>query len=445
MRVLIIGAGEVGQNIATTLSLEEGHEVTVVDSDEARVDALAGQLDAMVLAGNGASPRFLEEIDAGQADLLLAVTQIDEVNIIAALAGHQLGAKRTVARVRDPDYFGTDESFARDVLGIDFVIHPERTTAEEIAAAIMVPGAVNVEHFGEGQLAIAETILSEESPLLGIPLAERAMPCPHFIVGVIRNGTPTVATAEERLEAGDHVLVAASKQHIAQSVAHLAGRARKVEDVVLFGAGKIGLHLAKRLDASGVRLKVMERDADRARYVAERLPHSLVLHEEGVGKEVLLAEGVDRVGAFVASAGDDRANLLATMHAKQVGAGLSLAVVSREEFVPLVGALGIDGAFSPRLITASAILRFLRRGHVMSMHLIEGGSEMLELQADERSPIVGQQIKEAGLPEDCMVGTILRAGHVLVPRGEERIQVGDRVLLFAQKGALAEVERAFEG
>src|SRR5215210_7421626 len=157
MRVIVIGAGDVGRHIATTLSAER-HDVTVVDQDAERVAALRSELDALVVAGNGASPKVLADLGAADADLVCGVTQSDEANIIAALAGHQIGAKRTVARVRDADYFGKDESFARDVLGIDFVVHPERATAEDLAEAIVLPGAVHVEHFGDGRISIAETI-----------------------------------------------------------------------------------------------------------------------------------------------------------------------------------------------------------------------------------------------------------------------------------------------
>ena len=329
MKAVVIGLGEVGQNITRTLS-DEGHDVVCVDSDEQRVASLQDQLDALVVAGNGASPRFLEEVvEVGKAELLCAVTQVDEANVIAALAGRQLGAKRTVARVRDPQYFGTEDAFARDVMGIDFVIHPERATAEEILAAILLPGAVHVEYLAEGRIAVAESILSERSPLVGVPLAERKVKIPHFIFGAIREGQAKIAGEDERLEPGDHVLLAAARQNIAPAVAQIAGTTRRVEEVVLFGAGKIGYHLARLLEREDCRVMVMERDESRARFVAERLPRSLVLHEEGVSKEVLLLQNVDRAGAFIACAGDDRSNLLAALHAKQVGADLCLAVVSR--------------------------------------------------------------------------------------------------------------------
>jgi trk system potassium uptake protein TrkA len=443
VRVIIIGGGEVGYNIASTLILER-HEVIVVESDPERAAAFQAQLDALVVTGNGGSPRLLQEIGAAKADLLLAVTQVDEVNIIAALAGHQLGVPKTVARVRDEDYFGGSDAFSRDVLGIDFIIHPERATADAIAAAILLPGAVHVDYFADGLLAIAELVLGPESPVAGIPMSELQTSDLHFVVGVVRDGQPVIASGSERLASGDHLLVGASRQQIAASVAFLAGNPKKAEDTVLFGAGKIGYHLARRLERHHLRLRILERDEARARYVAERLPHSEVIHEEGVGKEALLAHGVDTAGAFVASSGDDRANLLAALYARQLGAGLCLPVVSREEFMPLVGALGIDTAFSPRLITAEAIVRFLRGDHVMGVHALPGGSELLELETGARSAIAGRPAGDAGLPSGCVVASIVRNGEVLVPNRDEVILPSDRVLVVAVKAAVADAERAFK-
>ncbi len=357
MKVIVIGGGEVGQHIARTLSGDR-HDVTVVDQDAERVEALAGSLDAMVAVGNGASPKFLHRLGASDADLVCAVTQSDEVNIIAALSARQLGAGQTVARVRDADYFEQDESFARDVLGIDFVIHPERATAEDMAAAVLLPGAVHVEHFAEGKVTMAECVLTDRSPLLGKSLGERTMPRPHQVAGLERNGRVIAPDAGHRPKVGDHLFIVAARDDIGPVVSTLAGRAPQVKDVVIFGAGRVGLPLAEQLEAeSSMRITVMESDVDRARVVAERLRRCTVLHEEGLSKETLLAHGIDRAGAFVAAAGDDRANLLAALNAKQLGADLCLAVVSREEFTPLVEALHIDAGFSPRLVTAEAILR----------------------------------------------------------------------------------------
>jgi trk system potassium uptake protein TrkA len=444
MRVLVIGGGEVGQNVARVLSAER-HDVTLVDQDAARVDALQGEIDALVLAGNGASPRFLRDVSAGQADLLVAVTQRDETNVIAALAGHQLGARQTIARVRDPDYFGPGDSFARDELGIDFLINPERATAEDLAEAILLPGAVHVEYFADGRVAVAESILTERSPLLGLSLAERHRVRPHSIIGIIRDGQAVPGEPGHRPRVGDHVLVAAAREDIRRVVANLAGHAERVHEAVVFGGGLIGLPLARRLKESDeVRVTVMERDRERARYIAERLPGTTVLHEEGVGREVLLAQGVDRAGAFVACAGDDRANLLAALHAKKLGAGICMAVVSREEFIPLVDALGIDTAVSPRLVTSEAILRAVRGENVRGMYLLLGGAEVLEVQADPGCRAEGHTIEQTDSMARTHIAAIVRDGRVILPdKGRETVRGSDRLVVFNARRGVADIERTF--
>ena len=442
MRVIIVGSGEVGRHIAVTLS-DEKHDVTVIERDEERAEELQGELDALVVAGNGASPKFLKQIGAEDADLLLAVTEGDEVNVIAAAAGHRLGVEQTLARVRDPDYFGEDNAFVRDVLGIDYVIDPERATAEDIADTLLLPGAVHVEQFAEGRLVLAETIVDERSPLVGTIVDDRERARPHSIVGVVRRGRATIPAARERLALGDRLVVVAAREEIAPVIAALAGGVEEVHDVMIFGGGKIGAHLARRLERSDCEVRVIERDADRARELAQRFPHTLVLHEEELNEDVLLSHGVDRAGAFVTCAGDDRTNLLAASHAKHLGARVCLAVVSRDEFVPLVDALPIDGAFSLRLTTAEAILRLVHSDSVRAMHITLTGAEVLDLHAEPGSEICGQPISAADALEGCEVGAIVRDDEVVIPADGESILAGDRVLVFRLHGAAGDVERAF--
>jgi trk system potassium uptake protein TrkA len=443
VRVIIIGLGEVGRHVARTLSAEH-HDVTIIDADPKRVEAAQGELDALVMTGNGASPKVLRELGAGKADLLCAVTQSDEVNVIAALAANQLGAGQTVARVRDSEYFGDDDAFARDAMGIDFVVNPERATADDLAESILVPGAVHVEHFVDGVVSVAEVILTNRSPLLGKSIGERRIVRPSFVFGLIRDGRAVAAEPGHRPKVGDHLLVASAREDIAPVVAHLAGYAQRVRDLVIFGGGRVGLPLAKRLEREkGLHVTLMERDGDRAREVAEQLTRTTVLHEEGVSKEVLLAHGVDRAGAFVACAGDDRANLLAALHARQLGAGLSLAVVSREEFTPLVDALGIDAAFSPRLVTAEAILRAVRGPNVHGMYLLSGGAEVVEVQTAMGCRGAGQTVEDANANAATHIAAIVRGGRVIVPRGSERLAGGDRLVVFNTRSGAAGLRKVF--
>jgi trk system potassium uptake protein len=445
VKTIVIGAGEVGVNVARTLSAD-GHDVTVVDNDPDRCAVLQGEIDALVIEGNGGSPRLLAEVEAGSADLLAAVTHSDEANLIAALSAGQLGTRTTVARVRDPEYFGPDESYARDVLGIDFVIDPDRATASDIAEALQLPGAVSVEYFGDRRLALAEIIVTESSPLVGVELAQRERPHPAFIVGLSRGGQESLIRPEVVPQVGDHLLVAVPTEQVRPAVAHLAGGTREVRNCVIFGGGKIGLQLAKLLESTRIRLMILERNETRARFLAERLPRVTVMADEGVSREAQDAANVGRADAFVACAGDDRVNLLAAINAKRAGADLCMSIVSREEFTPLVDALAIDASFSPRLITAEAILRFVHTQTVRAIHLLRSGFEVIELEAEEGSRIAGKAIGEThGMLSGCRVGAVLRGAEPLIPHKGMQIIPGDRVLMLGVAGALSGVEPFFTG
>ena len=442
MRVFIVGAGEVGFNTAQMLS-KEGHEVTMVEQSEDRVSRVGEQLDALVLQGNGASPKMLKEIEAHKSELLIAVTDSDEVNITACLVAKAQGVERTVARIRNPDYYDSKEPFARDVLGIDFVIHTERAAAEEIRDALRVPGSVNVETFAEDNIEVAEVVLREDSPVAGSVVKDVELPEGSLVVGVVRDGETIIPQGNTELRTGDHVFLISERRNINRAVRSVSTDTEKVDEVMIFGGGKIGLRLALILEDEGISVKLVEKDEERAQYAASRLRKSLVLHDEGISRDFLLQERVDRTGAFIAATGDDRANLLAVMYAKQLGAKRTISVVSREEFAPLSEALGVDIAISPRLITAGAILRFVRKGDVMAVNVLESGAEMIEMRVPENCKVAGRSLSKVGFPDGAIVGAVLRNGDVVIPTGDEVLQKGDDAVIFTVESAVDEVERLF--
>jgi trk system potassium uptake protein TrkA len=287
-------------------------------------------------------------------------------------------------------------------------------------------------------------MVSSRSPLVGRALGDRKPLRPHNVIGLIRAGRTVPAEPGHRVKAGDHILIAAAREDIAVEVAHLGGHIGKVRDVVIFGGGRVGMPLARRLEqADRFRITVMESDGDRARELAEQLRHSTVLHEEGISKEVMLAHGVDRSGAFVACAGDDRANLLTALHAKQLGADLCLAVVSRDEYTPLVDALGIDAAFSPRLVTAEAILRAVRGGNVAAVHLMIGGAELVELEVDAGCRAEHRTVRDVSSMALTHVAAIARGDRVIIPGPEQNIRAGDRIVVFNTRPGVADIGGTF--
>jgi trk system potassium uptake protein len=442
MQTVIIGAGEVGFNAARLLS-HEGHDVVLIEQDEALVERATEQLDALVIHGNGASPRLLKEAGIKNSDLLVAASSSDEANIIACLAAKAQGVPRTVARIHNPDYYDPQEPFAREMLGIDFVIHTEQMAAEEIKEALLVPGAINVETFAEESIEVAEVVLNEGSPAVGQALKDVNLPEGSLMVGVVRRGEALVPRGNTMLERRDHVLLISGQQRISQVVGAVAADTAPVKDVTIYGGGRIGLRLALALEQVGMSVRVIERDEARARYVASQLRKGFVLHDEGISRDFLLQERVDKTDAFVAVTGDDRANLLAAMYARQLGARTTIAGVSRGEFAPLADALGVDLTISPRTLAAEAILRFVRKGEVISVALLESGAEMIELRVPEGCRVAGRPLSEVGFPQGAIVGALLRDGDVVIPTGKEVLRPGDDAVVFTVEDTVDEVERLF--
>jgi trk system potassium uptake protein TrkA len=442
MRTVIIGAGEVGSNTARMLS-EEGHDVVLIEQDETLVERASEQLDALVIHGNGASPRLLAEAGIEKADLLVAASSSDEANIIACLAAKAKGVSRTVARIHNPDYYDPQEPFAEEMLGIDFVIHTEQMAAQEIKEALLVPGAINVETFAEDSIEVAEVILNEGSPAVGRTLRDLRLPEASLVVGVVRRGEALVPRGDTVLERRDHVLLISGRRHIAEVVKSVTTDTGPVKEVTIYGGGRIGLRLALALEKVGISVRVIERDEARARYVASQLRRGFVLHDEGISRDFLLQERVDRSDAFVAVTGDDRANLLAAMYARQLGARMTIAGVSSGEFAPLADALGVDLTISPRMLAAEAILRFVRRGEIVDVALLESGAEMIELRVPPQCRVAGRPLSEVGFPEGAIVAALLRDGDVVIPTGREVLKPVDDAVVFTVEDAIEEVERLF--
>ncbi|QYJ14512.1 Trk system potassium uptake protein TrkA [Rubrobacter xylanophilus DSM 9941] len=441
MRTVILGAGEVGFNTARMLS-QEGHQVILVEQDEALVERVSEQLDALVIQGNGASPRVLSEAGIDDADLLVAATNSDEANIIGCLLAKTQGVRLTVARLHNPDYYDPEEPFAQETLGIDFVIHTEQMAAKAIRTVLLVPGAVNLDTFAGERVAAAEVILEKGSPVVGRALRDVRLPAETLIVGIVREGEALVPGGDTVLEERDHILVVTARP-VSEAVRAVGADTAPVREVVIYGGGRIGLRLALALEEAGMDVKVIERDERRARYVASQLRKGFVLHADALSEDFLLQERVDQADAFVAVTRDDRANLLAAMYARRLGARRTIAGISQGEFAPLADALGVDLTISPRLLAAEAILRFVRRGEVVNVALLESGAQMIELRVPQGCKVSGRPLAEVDFPEGAIIGAVIRDGEVLIPTGRDVLEPGDDVIVFAVERAVERVERLF--
>ncbi|CAN5569167.1 Trk system potassium transporter TrkA [soil metagenome] len=440
MQAVIIGAGEVGFNVAQMLS-QEGHEVVVIDEDAARVEQVSEQLDALVMPGNGASPKVLAEAGIKKSDLVVATTSIDEVNITSCLAAKHYGVERTVARIHNPDYYPEDP-FAKNILGIDFVIHTEQVAAEEIKAALLVPGAINVDSFAGGRIEVAEVVLDEDSPAVGCAVRDVGLPERALVLGGVRDGEPLMSRGDTVLKAGDHIFLIAEHDRISETVGAVSSDTEPVEDVMIVGGGRIGLRLAQALEDL-VSLKIVESNAERAKYVASQLEKATVFYEEDVSRDFLVQEAVGETDAFIAVTGDDRTNMLASMYARQLGSRLTIAGINRGEFSPLAEKLGVDITISPRLLAAGAISRFVRKGDVVAVSLLESGAQMIELRVPDQCRVAGHPLAELNFPKEAIVGMVLRDGETIIPKGQDVLEPGDDVVIFTMNATVDKVEDLF--
>ena len=440
MQAIVVGAGEVGFNVAQMLTGED-HEVVVIDEDASRVEQVSEQLDALVVQGNGASPKILAESGIRKSDLVIATTSIDEVNITSCLAAKYHGVERTVARIHNPEYYPEDP-FAKNILGIDYVIHTEQVAAEEIKAALLVPGAINLDTFAGGRIEVAEVVLDEDSPAVGRTVRDVDLPERTLVLGGVRNGEPLMSRGDTVLYAGDHIFLISEHDQIAAAVENVSSDTKPVEKVMIMGGGRIGLRLAQALEGL-VSVKVVERDPERAKHVASHLEEGLVLHEDDVSREFLMREGVGETDAFIAVTGDDRTNMLTCMYARQLGSRLTISGINRGEFSPLAEKLGVDITISPRILAAGAISRFVRRGDVVAVSLLESGAQMIELRVPDKCAVAGHPLAELNFPKEAIVGMVLRDGETIIPKGQDTLKSGDDVVVFTANAAVEKVENLF--
>ncbi len=432
MRALIVGAGEVGWYLAGRLA-REGHEVVVMDQNRELLQqrARAG-LDVRMERADGASPRDLNEHRAGDVDLFVAVTASDATNLIACLHARAQGAPRTMARVRDADYYPPGEDTATDMLGIDLLVSPELAAVGDLESALRIRGAVRVESFADGRLSLAECMVTDNSPAARRSVGTRPHATHSKIGALLRDGRVHLATKDSTPLPGDHLVVACHRDELKEACREIDPDARQVRRVAIFGAGQIGVSLAARLAARGREIVLLEADEARAREAAEVLDDRSieVLWEEGASETAMREAGVDTCDAFVSCAGDDRATLLACTHADRLQIGLVLAVLSREEFAPLAEALGVDGIVAPRLAAAERILRTSRGTGAQKSTLIVDGLEALEYKIADDSDLCGRPIA-ASLPHDTCLTAVVRDGAVRFPGEIDRYQRGDIALVLA--------------
>jgi trk system potassium uptake protein TrkA len=437
MKILILGAGQVGSSAAYHLSREEANEVTVIDMRPDVLRELQDRLDIRTIVGHAAYPDVLERAGAGDADIIVALTDSDETNLVACQVAFTLYHTPTkIARIRSADYMRADALFTQDAFPVDLRISPEQLVCEYVEQLILYPGALQVLEFANGRVRLVGAIADRRGPMVGQKIAVLKQHVPHAegrIAAIYRRGADIEITGETVIEEGDEIFFVAARQDIRLFMSEM----RKLEDpvrrVVIAGGGNIGLRLALALERTN-QVKIIERDPQRAVYISEQLNKAIVLVGDAADEELLLEENIDNIDVFCGLTNAEEANILSAMLAKRLGAHKVMALINRASYVGLVESGTIDIAISPQQVTIGSLLAHVRRGDVVKVHsLRRGAAEAIEAIAhgtEQSSRVVGRRIDQLDLPRGTSIIAVVRDEEVIIAHHDVVIQTDDHVILF---------------
>ena len=451
MKAIIIGAGEVGFHTAKLL-IEENNDVTLIDQSKEACQRVQEQLDLITLEGPGASPALLVKAGIKEAELLMAVTNCDEINMLACVIADRHGVTTKVARVSNPEYFASGTDLSPKDIGIDLLINPEQLCAEEFYRLLNIPEAREIVEFEGGKVQLVAFQVKPTNPLRGTPLirlADHGIPSDLRVTAIKRqDGTTIVPKGKDFILEGDEVFVIGSHESTSHLL-ELSGVSlnQKIHRVIIVGAERIGIYLAQALEKNGTQVKMIETDWEKAEAASTILRKTTVLHGDYLNPGFLEEAGVEGVDGFVSVTGDDENDVMACVTAKQNGAAWTAPLVQKPRYLPILANIPtLDTAVSRHLTVVNNILRLVRRGQIVSAaSLREIDAEVIELVAGPKSQITYKEIKHlrGTLPDDVLLGAIVRQDRVLIPTGESVIQVGDRVIIFSMPDSIPVVEKLF--
>lgn len=451
MRVIICGAGQVGYGIAERLAAEQ-NDVSVIDTAPELVRAIRDQLDVRGFVGHGAHPDVLEMAGAQQADMFIAVTLHDEVNMTACQVAHSLfNIPTKIARIRAQSYLlpHYQDLFSRENLPIDVIISPEVEVGEMVLRRIALPGATDVVRFADDKVAVVAIECLEECPVINTPLSQLSElfpDLPSTVVGVSRNGRLFIPHSADQLVAGDLAYVVTTKDQVKRTLGLFGHDETEAMRIVIAGGGNIGLYVAKALESrqSGARVKIIEDTRERAVTIADKLRRTVVLNGSALDQKLLQEADIQDADLMVALTNNDQVNILSSVMAKKLGCKSNLALINNPAYHDFARSLGIDAHVNPRSVTISRVLQHVRRGRIRAVHSVQrGAAEVIEAEALETSPLVGSPLRDLDLPDGMRLGIIYRDGVALRPSGATLIRPGDRVIIFAMASAVRQVEQMF--
>ena len=441
MRVVIVGAGEVGTSIAKSLASD--HDVVVIDIDPDRAEQVKYDLDVMTLPGDGTSISTLGTADVESADLFIASTDNDQTNLVACETAKTLAEPFTIARTKSVEYLRTWE-LTEKAFGVDFMVCSDLLSAENIVRVVGLPSAIDVDPFAGGLVQMAEFEIEAESPIAGQTVAEADRFESLTFAGLFRDDELILVRGDTRIEAGDRAVVIGSPESVQGFASDLTPEATPgdADEIVIIGGSKIGYQTARLLEERGLSPRIIEQNPERARYLAEELPNTLVMEHDATDTEFLAREHVDQADIVVAALDSDERNLLVSVLAKRLGTDRVIAVVDNGEYVTLFEEIGIDVAINPRQVTAEEITRFTHRGIAENIAVLEGDqAEVLELELTDASALINRPIREvaADLEANVVFGAITRNREFITPRGDTELCAGDHIVVFVESAFVDEL------
>lgn len=451
MRAIICGAGQVGYHIASYLSQEE-NDVTLIDNNPSLIAEVNEVLDVNAIVGHASNPDVLDHAGANDADLIIAVTMSDEVNMVACQVAHSLfSVPKKIARIREQCYLDPAWSnlFSRAHMPIDVIISPEVVIAEDIYQRLAVPGTTSVIPLADEKAHVIGVVCNKDCPVINTPISQLKMLFPDLtfeVLGIMRGIQPIKPTDTEQLFVGDEVFIVVDTNHLGRLMSVFGHEEKEARRIVVMGGGGIGYGLVKYLKEKtyGMQIKIIERSLERAQFLSEEFEDIIVLNGDGLGREILDEANIARAETFVAVTDDDENNILGSLLAKQYGAQRAITLVNNNVYSPLVGPLGVDAMISPRSTIVASVMQHIRRGRIHGIHpLRDGFAEIIEAEVTDSTEITNKTIEQLQLPENVVLGAIIRKEQVFIPGPKEQIKSGDVLIVMAEQKQVKAVEKMF--
>lgn len=454
MNIIIVGLGKIGQKITEKLSNEKEHNITVIDNKHSIVDVLVNKYDVMGVVGDCINVEILEEAGVRDADIIIAATGSDELNFTTCLLAKKLGNCQTISRIRKPEYRKTINLF-KDDLGLEMVINSDMSAAQEIARALRFPNAIQIDTFAKGRIEILKFKIPADSVLCGLKIYDinSKLGCDILICGIERGDEVFIPDGQFTLQEGDLVSVTATYRNCAMFFKKIGIKINKVKDTIIIGGGVIGYYLADLLIQSGISVKIIEQNNQRCEELSDLLPKATIINGDGTDNALLLEEGIEKADSVVALTNIDEENLILSLFARSMTKGKLITKVNRLEYDEVIKKLDLGTIIYPKNIAAENILRFVRAknnslgsSNIETMHFILGGkAEALEFRIKNTSPVVGIPLSELKTKKNVLIACINRNGKIITPRGNDKIEVGDTVIIATTISGLKDINDILEG